>query len=1285
MAHTRRAETSYEEHIEDCFDNRRNVLEDEQEVLQDDVDSKGGNGQKEGEKNRAPLFETFALRCRWGRVDCLVSEGIVSVLCGHIVAGAAVMQYNQSSNLHATGQRSVDADREGRDSNVRMEIEAEKERGRDSASVLALQSAFAAITILHSICRLCDKDQITSVILNIMRIWRQCLVLLDTDESSSDSKRGGLSCGWWKVIAEACRRSRDFAIWINGVQQQQESVVAKCLILLLRSAPVDSTPSVPIFGSTVDPLPQSHLEPTLVTFLRERDKLDSQRQCWDSVVWALRVWRVCAAYGVGLVPVSELLIASQLPVYSTGAISNATSIIASDGSHASKSNSLVLDWTDGLGNVDGAHSDRGISHLNSFIAQAIGPGLVTRISSSPRLTSILLLLEQTAVSCAAIIDLHTVKVKRMGVQTEINRVHTQKKGVTFKTVSPVEVEKEMIEEEVVGLALETSRLLLGVAERLLLRSYATAHSSSSSRSTSASPLLIFSDSCLSASNCLLKSASMHFVSSLIGVWQRDSLHPSSSSVAEGEGGREEGINDHVKGSNDSGRGGDDVSLVILEISSLRQHYRCTVSQHEKSRIDKKSASSKCVSRVGLGLLQSCLTYAVYVRESTTQYVEEKDECANNDIANGNEEGNQQDKYIGDIEKDIDLGLKNLKFASSSQNATGNKQFQFAALHHLESKINAFIDSSVISPNALLSLSHMLSLNELKEEGSSCALSKWILSESFFSIQRLLSSMLSYAESLTSTSSVQTSASLSVGMVRGEEGRESLNIIQAVYTAAVDRMFPRKSLHHTPLVSEGLYAWQVSRVMECILLTDLRLIFSFTPKFASANFREGQAHALSPSFTSDLYNKNNGGEGQEIDCSVLLSSCLICMRNLGQGFKRKIVLLTHIVLKMIDRLIIRAKPLIDPLSQKLQVVGANVDNVEASSITPFSESSTHDSIIRNGKGKIGDNMEDLEEENEWIQKNTLSPDLKNKLLFLLLGSKEESDKRVCFSDFATILKPSSFDDQPDSSLMNMTDWKNDYHDSTVPLRMDWPVECLSGLTGDNFERWLCVLSNLGKIPERESSQPNARHREKSDGTFNVNTDRQPYSLLLSPGVDNLYGLLRLACPDQGHRWRTLTEEKEEERVGGVEGDGDGDVCMIVGDSSESAVSAYCSLLIHSTSQISKQQQMIRLRGTGPDGGVDSASSIGCQAGGNSVCEHFIVAAQREVATTHALSSKKVKSVFPQGCVGSSFGFGVKAEGGVMELCGKLLEGLTSQTVSQGKYYLFASTPTLIQNFSNYASP
>ena len=75
MAHSRRAESSYEEHVEDCFDNRRSVAEEEQRTLQSERDSEnaGGTGAgDEAQKEKQPMFEAFALRCRWGRVDCLV-------------------------------------------------------------------------------------------------------------------------------------------------------------------------------------------------------------------------------------------------------------------------------------------------------------------------------------------------------------------------------------------------------------------------------------------------------------------------------------------------------------------------------------------------------------------------------------------------------------------------------------------------------------------------------------------------------------------------------------------------------------------------------------------------------------------------------------------------------------------------------------------------------------------------------------------------------------------------------------------------------------------------------------------------------------------------------------------------------------------------------------------------------------------------------------------------------------------------------------------------------------
>ena len=1309
MAHTRRAESSYEEHIEDCFDNRRNVLEDEQKVLQDEEDNKGGKGQGQGQegKQRPPMFETFALRCRWGRVDCLVSEGIVGVLCGHIAAGAAVMQYSysNSSSLHATGSGSVYT--EDADDKVPKEIEGEKGRERDSASVLALQSAFVAISILHSICRLCDKDQVPTVILNIMRIWRQCLVLLDMDESnnsstnsSSSSRRGGLTCGWWKVIAEACRRSRDFAVWINGVQQQQESVVAKCLILLLRSPSHNSLPSVSASPGSA----HRQSESSSLTSLRERDILDSQRQCWDCVVWALRVWRVCAAYGLGLVSVSELLIASQLHGRSSDVISKNSDVIyqnrnncgssSADSGNSRDSSNSVCHYSGRTADALCSQAERKSILLNSFIAHAIGPGLVSRTSSNSRLTSLMLLLEQAAVSCAAVIDLHTVEVERREGRRESSGMR-KKDGVSFKTVSPVEVEKENAEEEVVGLALETARLLLGVAERLLsppLQISPSSSSTASSTSSSISLLLAPSEPYLSPDSCLLKSASMHFVSSLLGVWHQDSLHVSSIPFPMrdgGGGGGGEGIAGTArrKDGSDSRRQVERevFSAVMMEICSLRQHYRCTASQHEKNLLAQGGARAKSMNRVGLGLLQSCLTYAQYVRQSTVLYREEEKE--RNDDSDEKTEANK-------VEKEGDADLEKLSSAADSLSLAPkppfNKQYQSAALHHLESKINAFIDSSVTNSSLLHSLSHKLSSIKGKRESSICAFSEWILKESFLSAQRLLSSVVSYIKSLNSSLvSASSSSSFSVSdplkWKRGGDGDgesvSSMDNLDAIYTAAVERMFLRRSARIIPLVSEGLYAWQSSRVMEYVLLTDLQIITCSAP--ISDNVSDSsqlQQQQQQQGCFLDGYRREGRVEAREVDRCVL-SSCLIVMSSLGQGMKRKVALLAQIVLDMINSLITSGCPIISSGFPLMQAEGQMIlstdrcmDSVTTNSIIPFSVEAV--STIGEGIEK-GKEANDGKERNEWIRKNTISVNLRNKILFLLLGSREECEKRVCFSDFSTILKPADFDSSTSASQtgggngpVNMADWKNDYHDSTLPVRMDWPVECLSGLTGGDFEEWLSVLS-MDSIHVGNSDQDHvevvAIISEESDIASDVCAYRRPcpHTFLLSSGVENLYGLLRLACPDQGHRWRTLTEEKDEEE--GAEGGGmDGDVCMVVGESSDIAVAAYCNLLVHSAHQVTTQQQEMRLRGES-DTEVNSESTAGC----GSVCEQLVSATQREVASTHALSTRRAKTLLTQGSLKSSFGFGVKAEGGVMELCGKLLEGLTSQTVHQSTSALLYS--------------
>jgi hypothetical protein len=671
MAHSRRAESSYEEHIEDCFDNRRSVLEEEQRTLQSEQDSEVAG---EGGAEKQPMFEAFALRCRWGRVDCLVGEGIVTILCGHIAVGAA-LRFADSQIDHESCSRVRDKE-------------------KDSASGLALQAASISLEILYSICRLCDKDQLTSVTLQIMKIWQSCSPLLqDTDDyvdsgfSLQRSQRGGLCCGWWKVVAEMCRRSRHFALWLCDAGP--DCIIAKCLILVLRST--NEALPMPV-EVALDSVRDVQTVSTDSSRKRLRNLLESQQQTWNCSVWAMRVWRVCTVYGQGSRNISELLLAAQLERrLLTGAADAATASKATrvtDGSSSSNSNSS---------SSSGISSDR---HFVESIARAVGPGMVTRIVSPRRLTEVMWLLEQSAVSCAAVINTHTMKVETR-----------EKTPSTTSAVSAANRQRELKEEEAVGIALETARLLLGVAESLLpavlswprlegnsnTSSSRGNNSSSSSSSSSSSRSL---DSFVDADTSLLFSASAHFLSSLLGCWSVPSPSLSRESTQS-------------------------TGQLARKLLPLRELEGYSLRQHQILRSKQEQEHS-----VGLGLLQSCLQYAQYVRMATssesqvTQEVEKKEEKGTSDAS----------APAGDD--------------TSCERPVDKLQFQFAALHHLESKINSFVDTN-ISYALLSSLNSMLSTPpDAEDDGAACtyircSFSSWIAEEASLSIMRLFSNVVSY--------------------------------------------------------------------------------------------------------------------------------------------------------------------------------------------------------------------------------------------------------------------------------------------------------------------------------------------------------------------------------------------------------------------------------------------------------------------------------------------------------------------------------------------------------------
>ena len=732
---------SYEKHVEDCFDNRRDALEEEQKAVED------AEGAKEVEGSRRSFVETFALRCRWGRVDSIVGEGVVTVLCAHIVAGAqlnlsqitldsstvtAISASTATATAATTTATSATATVTSAtiSTSVPKSKERERERERDSAAVLLLQSASISLEVLHSICRLCDQTQIGEVTIQIIKIWRSCLCLLDEDDvtagagSTFEGGKGGLCCGWWRVVAELCRRRRDFAMWI--CEPGQDSMTPKCLILLLKS-------NEDTLARKKDNNNDLKLRSKASTL---RATLKSQQQPWDCVVWAMRVWRVCAAYGQGLTSVSELLLAAQL-----------------EGRTCKSANTEIKSLTGG-GVIPVPSSSTSTSTSTSMssgflysAARALGPGIASRVWSLERLCGMMWLLEQAAVSCAAIIHAHTVKeINKEEIQdAQASRTASSSSSsfTSSSSISPTEDIREVEEMEEVGRALETARLLLGVAEKLLPSLIKLLDSERGVEKEVEVEVEGVQQGCLNTLHRGLNNdvtplviASTHFLTSLLGNWQAE--------VPQGNGPQQ------------CGRCG---ALRTLEQHSSR-HYH-----HPIAPIDSITATANTVSGVkgplgGVGLLQSCVKYAQYVRTSSArQHL--------NEVINPEKvqmDGNNESLGCDDVEVIEKEGSKEV--VKDVKKQAKNKQFQFAVLHHLESKILSFIGKS-FTDNLLMTLhqsvlrsaniviSHQSNHHHhdhdeyyLKSESATCAYNDWLSEERSGSILQLLSFSLSYSRFLS---------------------------------------------------------------------------------------------------------------------------------------------------------------------------------------------------------------------------------------------------------------------------------------------------------------------------------------------------------------------------------------------------------------------------------------------------------------------------------------------------------------------------------------------------------
>jgi hypothetical protein len=1148
MPHARRTEISYEEHIEDCFDNRRSVQEEEQTNIQEEIENKSRG---ENEK-KASFSESFALRCRWGRVDNFISEGdIIVSLCNYILSGANILK-----NTHGLNNN-----------------------GMDSASLLCIQSAFVSLEILHSLCRLCDKDQIHIVVQNIRNIWIPCLIFLEFSESSSSSEqlgyKGSISCGWWKVLSETCRRSRDFAIWI--CDENQSNVISKCLILLLKS---------PNSAHTVD---------SIDVDIKTRNR-NYQRDCWDPIIWSLRLWRVCLAYGIGLNSVSELLLAAQL----------------SNGSRSSSGR--------GLGDSS-IHTTINTSDFNISmqVAHSLGPGMRALATSPERLIAIMWLLEQASVSCAVIIDIHTTEViaKENKEERKMDKKLEKKERKTYEDDDMKISVLEMIEMEIqekLAAALECSRLMLSIGEQL----FSALISQSAAAASSSSSNVEGSSSNIDTTQFVLRSASLHFISSVIGSFHTDhSIY--NKDVYDGDENRDNAMtkdinfNTRKEEINDTSK----VSLIrnVAEICCLRQY---SSQRNPHKRLNGNSSENndggilnvngdgnsnwddkRGRSRMGLGLLQSCLEYAQYVRTSTIKL-----------------QGEMSDEKIVIDQANV--------FPASKRR---NDPIQFAALHHLTAKINQFI-ATIIQEKSVFNINYLSSNRSalLAKISNNNNFLSWILLEEYFSWERLLSNSISYV-----ASRIAYSNGNDISSDTRKENTSLRSLLQGVCSAKQTRMDVTAALIKTspPVVAQGLYAWQSHRILQLLMLNDLQL------------FNEG--------FRVDV-----------VDRTSVITGVLKCMHSMGQGMKGKVVQMALIVISGIFSKMNEASN--DNSTSCL------IDNGGESTDTERTENaSTKNQLIKN-KIPFVENGHAIVIKNETNDQNLVEykkiMGLKSEILNNILGIKDDFNTRLNYSDFAVILESQiigNVSSKHSPVAKNLCDWKNDYLDSRLPVKCSWPLDCLGSFSGDQFERWLLILATY------ESQASSLEIIDQSRG------EKMTTSLLsISPVISNIHKLLKLACPEEGHRWVTLKE------IAPVLDEEDEFEELMVIDASPAAVHAYCSLIEVCSEHIVDDRNRIHsidkendLNMSNKDLSQNKISHI----------EQLISVSQGALSSSNGLL-RRGGGLGAGGSEESEFGFGTRVELGVMELCGKLLEGITSQHISSGEDFDYQCVFVLFYIFMIY---
>jgi hypothetical protein len=213
-------------------------------------------------------------------------------------------------------------------------------------------------------------------------------------------------------------------------------------------------------------------------------------------------------------------------------------------------------------------------------------------------------------------------------------------------------------------------------------------------------------------------------------------------------------------------------------------------------------------------------------------------------------------------------------------------------------------------------------------------------------------------------------------------------------------------------------------------------------------------------------------------------------------------------------------------------------------------------------------------------------VKNKVLHAILGSKEEAEQRVSFPELAVVLTPPPHGDAAADNRSSLAGWRHDCLDATLPVAPDWTFQCLFDLSGAPFAQWLCALAALGAPAV-------------SDQAEGASVDDE---------VQTLYNVLRLASPENSHRW---VDPDAHARSATADDDDTGDVDDVNNDDPWAPPPAAVHAFTHLLTAAARRAAHARTAQPQP------------QPQRGPLVAAFVAAAHREVA--HALGSVGVRRV------------------------------------------------------------